>query len=434
MEALAAFELEQGRRMIAWMRDLWSFPRTLTGEGVRQTLSFIQNQIPELQRHQVPSGTEVFDWTVPNEWTLHEAQLVGPGGVVVDAGDNLLHVLIHSEAVDRKLSLAELQPFLYSLPERPDAIPYVTSYYRSTWGFCLPHRQREALPEGEYHALIRAEHRPGQMDYADLVIPGESPDEIVFSTYICHPNLANNELSGPVMAMALAQYVASLPKRRWTYRFIFVPETIGAVTYLAKNLEHMKRHTRAGFILTCVGDERAYSFMPSRWGDTLADRVVGHVILHHAPETVRYSFLQRGSDERQYCSPGADLPFCSLMRSKYGVYPEYHTSDDNFDVVTERGLAGAFDKHRKIISILEANAFYRTTVVGEPQLGKRGLYPQTSTPGAGLAARDLVNLLAHADGSQDLIGICDTIGLDAMKALEMVGTLIHHGLFEEVLA
>lgn len=414
-----------------FVRELFPICRSLTGPGTRETLRHIQTLLPDLVIHDVPSGTQAFDWTVPDEWTIRSARLIGPdGATVVDFADHTLHVLGYSEPVDREIELAELQDHLHSLPDQPDAIPYITSYYERRWGFCLTHRQRDALVEGTYRAVIDATLEPGRLNYGELVIPGESADEVFLSTYVCHPSMANNELSGPAVSTWLAKWIASAP-RRYTYRVVFIPETIGSILYLSRHLDYLKAHVVAGFNINCVGDDRTYSFLPSRTGDTVSDRVARHVLDHRVGEYDRYSFLERGSDERQYCSPGADLPIASIMRSKFGTYPEYHTSLDDLTLVTPTGLAGAYGALRACLELLEANRVWRATTVGEPQLGKRGLYPTISTPNGALVVRDMMNVLAFSDGTRDLIALADHIGVDGLVCRDIVRQLAEHDLLSE---
>lgn len=421
-----------GDQMLQWAKNLYPMRRSLSGPGVRETLDYLKQLIPGLTTHAIQSGTDVLDWTVPNEWVLRDAFLEDQAGKrVIDLADHGLHVVGYSEPVDKTVEWEELQKHLYSLPDDPDAIPYVTSYYKRRWGFCLSQRQRDGLLRGRYRAVIDADLKPGVLDYADCVLPGESDQEIVLSTYICHPMMANNELSGPVVAAALARWLME-KDRRFTYRFIFVPETIGAIIYLSQHMDHMKAHTHAGFILTCLGDDRAYSFLPSRLGNTVADRAARHILTNAVPDHLTYSFLARGSDERQYCSPLVDLPFVSIMRTKYGEYPEYHTSKDDFSVVTATGLAGGFRILQTAIEALEVNKTYIATVAGEPQMGKRNLYPTLSKTGSGLEARTMMNVLAYADGRHDLIQIADIINQDVLTCATIAQTLVEHGLLEEI--
>lgn len=416
------------QEMFNFVCELFPVCRSLTGDGVRQTLRVIQGYLPGLSVHEISSGTEVFDWTVPDEWNIRSARLIGPNGeTIADFADSNLHVVGYSEPVDTTLTLDELQGHLYSLPVLPDAIPYVTSYYKRDWGFCLTDRVRRGLPAGAYRAIIDSTLAPGHLTYGELLVQGERREEIFLSTYVCHPSMANNELSGPAVTTWLARWLTKQP-RRYSYRIVFIPETIGSLTYMSTNLETMKANIVAGFNLTCVGDDRGFSYMPSRLGGTLADRVALHVLSHLAPGYRPYTFLERGSDERQYCAPGVDLPVCSIMRSKYGEYPEYHTSLDNLEVVTAQGLGGAYDAYRRALECLETNETLTATKLGEPQLGKRGLYPTTSTRGSGLRVRDMMNVLAYSDGEHDLLRVAEVVGVPMWELLETVATLKRHGL------
>jgi aminopeptidase-like protein len=416
-----------------WARDLFPICRSLTGAGVRETLAYLSRLIPGLQTHSIASGEPAFDWTVPDEWSIRAAYVENEAGHrVIDFADHNLHLVGYSEPVDAWMSLEDLQPRLHSLPDQPTAIPYVTSYYRRDWGFCLSHQARAALKPGRYHVMIDSVLAPGQLNYADLVLPGREPGEVLISTYVCHPSMANNELSGPVVTAALARWLIAMPDRRLTYRIVFAPETLGAIVYLSRNLSQMKARTVAGFVMTCCGDERAWSFMPSRLGGTLADRTALHVLGRHAPDFTAYSFLERGSDERQYCSPLVDLPVVSIMRSKYGTYPEYHTALDDLSLVTQAGLEGSLAVMQRCVEALEANQTFIAAQPCEPQLGPRGLYPTVSTRDSGASVRAMMNLLAYADGQHDLIAIAERIGESVFDCAAMAKRLVEAGVLKAV--
>jgi aminopeptidase-like protein len=413
--------------------ELFPICRSLTGEGVRQTLRLLQDIAPGMTVSEIPTGTRCFDWEIPDEWNIRGAYLQGPDGKrVLDFRDNNLHVLGYSVPVDRELELEELQGHLYSSESQPDAIPYVTSYYTRRWGFCLPHTLRASLPPGRYRAVIDATLAAGSLSYGELVLPGASREEVLLSSYVCHPSMANNELSGPLVLAALARWLVALPARRYTYRLVWVPETLGSIAYLSRNLPEMKRWIRAGYVVTCVGDDRAYSFLPSRRGDTLADRAARQLLAEHAPGFAEYSFLDRGSDERQYCFPGVDLPVASVMRSKYNTYPEYHTSLDDLSVISVAGLGGAFEAYRRIITALEWNLRFRVTTLCEPRLGIRNLYPDLQRKEISDDVVPILNFLAFADGEHDLLALSDRVKLPFSRCMELAGRLHRAGLLEVV--
>lgn len=423
-----------GIRAYALATELFPICRSITGAGVRATLRRIQRELRELQIHEVPSGTKCFDWIVPNEWTIRDAYIEYSDGTrIVDFAEHNLHVVNYSQPVDVVLSLEELRPHLHSIPEMPEAIPYVTSYYTERWGFCLPHSTLQKLPPGKYRAKIDSRISPGSLTYGEIVLPGMTQDEVFLSTYVCHPSLANNELSGPVVTTEILKWLQSMPDRRYTYRAIFIPETIGSIVYLSRHLEHLKSKVIAGFNITCVGDDRAYSYLPSRHGKTVADQAALHALTHHIGDGNyrRYTFLDRGSDERQYCSPGVDLPVVSLMRSKYGEYPEYHTSLDDLTFVTASGLSGSIELLAKALIAIEINSTYQATTLCEPQLGRRGLYPTLGTRIGSSTVRNMMNVLAYADGRHDLLSLSKLLNVPAWELKPIIDTLVEHKLLEK---
>ena len=412
-------------------KRLWPINRSITGDGVRETLKIIREYLPDLVIHEVPTGTQVFDWQIPDEWNIRTAQLIDPdGAVIADFSENNLHVVGYSIPIHEVMSLEELQPHLHSIPEQPDAIPFVTSYYNRTWGFCITDNQRKKLKQGNYRVDIDASIESGNLTYGELIIPGKSTDEIFISSYVCHPSLANNELSGPVVATALARDIKEKGNNHYTYRFAFAPETIGAICYASRNLSQLQENVVAAFNLSCIGDDRAYTYLASRNGNLRIDRVAKRLI-NKRPNAVTYSYLERGSDERHYGSAGVDLPMISLMRTRYADYPEYHTSlDDLENVVTPSGLQGGFDLVRECIQTLETEKVLYATQLGEPQLGRRGLYHtimKKSTP-ADVMLR--TNILAYADGTRAISDMSELFGVSADTLEPMIDELIEHQLLE----
>lgn len=394
--------LQEGRFLHALATELFPITRSITGDGVRQTLARIHSLLPELRIHEVPTGTSVLDWTVPDEWNVTDAFVEAPDGTrVIDFQRNNVHLVSYSTPVDMTMSLSDLRSHLHTDSEHRNAIPYVTSYYNHNWGFCLTVDELETFQDANYRAVVDATLAPGSLTYAELVIPGDSDAEVLISTYVCHPSLANNELSGPMVAVGLALWLTALPRRRYTYRFVFAPETIGAITYIDANVDLLKSKVVAGINLTCIGDEGHFSYLASRMGNTPLDRIARRQLAQR-PNSVEYTYLDRGSDERHYGMPGVDVPMISLMRTKYGSYPEYHTHLDDLTVVTPAGLQGGLDFTRDCIAELEASDYLTSTVLGEPQLGRRGLY---HTMHARTVADDVLlrtHILAYADGQHSL--------------------------------
>ncbi|MEZ4993498.1 MAG: DUF4910 domain-containing protein [Saprospiraceae bacterium] len=362
-----------GEKMHVLATQLYPICRSITGEGVRETLSIVRKQIP-IEIREVPTGTKVFDWEVPREWNIRDAWVKDPAGnKIIDFQDHNLHVLNYSIPVHRKIELTELKKHLHTQPEQPDLIPYRTSYYQENWGFCLPHRQYEQLEEGEYEVYIDSRLEPGHLTYGELYLPGKTSEEIIFSAHVCHPSLANDNLSGIGLITFLAHSLLS-EDRQFSYRFLFIPGTIGSITWLALN-EDITARIKGGLVASLVGDPGDFTYKKSRQGNTLIDRMVTHVLKHSGTGYRIIDFFPYGYDERQFCSPGFDLAVGNLTRSQFGQYPEYHTSGDNLELIRPEYLEASFQVYRQIVDILEQDGYYESkNPKCEPQLGKRGLY------------------------------------------------------------
>jgi aminopeptidase-like protein len=421
---------QEGKLMWQLIERLWPICRSITGNGLRETLNIIKEHIP-VEISEVPSGTKVLDWTVPREWNINDAYILDESGKkIIDFRENNLHVVGYSVPVNEWLELDELQKHLHSLEKQPDAIPYVTSYYREYWGFCLSHKLRASLKPGKYFVHIDSAHTNGSLTYGEYIIKGASEKEIFLSAYVCHPSMASNELSGPVVLTMLAKWLAS-EKRKYTYRIVFIPETIGSLTYLSKHYKELKEKVIAGFNISCVGDNNNYSYVQSRYGNTFADKMIRRVLDSDYPGYKKFSFLERGSDERQYCSPGIDLPLVVVCRTKYEEYPEYHTSLDNLSYICEEGLTGALELLRKVILLIEEGRYYRIKTLGEPQLGKRNLYPVLSTKTSVASVKRMMNFIAYADGRNDIEEISKITGIPTEEILSYAELLKKEGLLEE---
>jgi len=399
-----------GQQMYELIKELYPVCRSITGNGVRYTLERISQNIP-LTVHEVPSGTPVFDWNVPREWNIEDAYVVSPTGEkIVEFKKNNLHVLNYSVPVHKKVTLEELRQHLFTLPEHPEWIPYRTSYYKENWGFCISHNQFQALPEGEYEVLIDSTLAPGHLTYGELFIQGETDREVLFSCHICHPSLCNDNLSGIALTTFLAKYLASRPSR-YSYRFLFIPGTIGSITWLARNEERTK-NIEHGLVVTCVGDAGPFTYKKSRRGTAEIDRAVLHVLSHSRKGFREVDFYPYGYDERQYCSPGFNLAVGSLSRSSHGQYPEYHTSADSLELVRPEYLEESFNTFTDVIDVLENNRTYvNLKPKGEPQLGKRGLYSNVgASVGSQFKEMPLLWVLNLSDGEHDLLQIAERSG------------------------
>lgn len=420
-----------GHAMHRLMMQLYPVCRSITGEGVRQTLAVLRHHIP-LEIHEVPSGTPVFDWTVPKEWNIRDAHVKdAQGRRVIDFQQSNLHVVSYSRPVRQKMRLDELRKHLFSLPEHPDWIPYRTTYYNESWGFCLSHRQLEALRDVEYEVCIDSSLTEGHLTYGEYLIRGQSPDEVLISCHICHPSLCNDNLSGIALATQLAALIGE-GTPRYSYRFLFIPGTIGSITWLARN-ESRVGHIKHGLVVTCVGDGGRFTYKKSRRGDAEIDRAVTHVLKHAGCEYLIQDFFPYGYDERQYCSPGFDLAVGCLMRSPHGSFPEYHTSADNLDFVHPEYLEQSLAMYRDVVDVLEHNKTYRNRNPRcEPQLGRRGLY-QAIGGDSEAAKKQLAMLwvLNLSDGRHSLLDIAERAGYDFGTVKAIANTLLQHGLLEE---
>ena len=414
---------------MALIEELFPICRSITGNGVRQTLETLRRFIP-LEVNEVPSGIGVLDWTVPPEWNIRDAYILDPDGRrVVDFAANNLHIVQYSRPIDAMIQLGELRPHLHTLPDQPDWIPYRTSYYTENWGFCLTHRQLSSLADGPYRVVIDSDLGPGHLSYGELLIPGETDDTVLFSCHICHPSLANDNLSGIAVATMLACHLQRL-RRRHSYRFLFIPGTIGSLTWLARNEDKVGRIVH-GLVLSCLGDAGGMTYKQSRRGNATIDRIVAHVLRNDEVPHRITPFVPYGYDERQYCSPGFDLPVGCLMRTPNGEYPEYHSSADNLSLLRPESLAHSLAVLRCIVAVIEGDAVCRSrNQKGEPQLGQRGLYETIG--GQRAASYDqmaLLWVLNLADGHHSLLDIAERAGVpfatiraaaDALVAAELL--------------
>lgn len=420
-----------GGELYRLVTDLYPICRSITGDGVRATLNRLTMEIP-LEVHEVASGTQVLDWVVPPEWNIRDAYVMAPDGTkVIDFRRSNLHVVSYSVPVHQRMALDELRPHLHTLPDRPDLVPYRTSYYSESWGFCLSQRQLDELPNGEYEVYIDSTLAPGSLTYGELVVPGQRDDEVLISTHVCHPSLCDDNLSGIAVSTLLARQLLGGPAPRYTYRFLYAPGTIGAITWLARNRATARR-IRHGLTLTCLGDDHPFTYKRTVSGNAAIDRVAEHVLAQCGRDHHVIDFFPYGYDERQYNSPGFRLPVGSLMRGRHGQFPEYHTSADDLTFVSAERMAESFELLAKILGVLDRNrTFVNLEPYGEPQLGSRGLYAAlggTTIADAQLAMLWVLNL---SDGEHSLLDIAERAGItfDAVEATARV--LEAHGLLAQ---
>ena len=419
-----------GTEIFALAARIFPFCRSITGNGVRQTLREIGAHIP-LQIHEVPTGTEVLDWTIPREWNIRDAWIKNARGEkIVDFSRSNLHVMSYSVPVQRRMSLAELKPHIHTLPDQPDLIPYRTSYYAENWAFCMPHRQFEALPDETYEVSIDSSLENGHLSYGEYFHKGETADEFLLSAHVCHPSLANDNCSGIALLTQLARRISGL-RTRYSYRFLFAPGTIGAITWLARN-ENSAHRIKHGLVVSMVGDRGGPTFKKSRRGDTEIDRAMVHALAHSGLSPVIEAFSPYGYDERQYCSPGFNLPVAMLSRSKFGAIPEYHTSADNLDFIRPDALAQSWRLINDTIGAIEGNGTYiNTHPKGEPQLGKRGLYGAIGgDKDAAAANMAMLWILNQSDGTNSLLDIAERARLPFAVVQRTAKLLGDHGLLK----
>jgi aminopeptidase-like protein len=423
--------LTEGQAMYRLISELYPICRSITGDGLRQTLRRLQEQI-RLELSEVPTGTQVFDWTVPKEWNIRDAYVKNAQGErVVDFQKSNLHVVNYSVPVNRRMPFAELKDHLFTLPAHPDWIPYRTSYYKESWGFCISQRQLSALKDAEYEVCIDSTLEDGHLTYGEYFLPGEIRGEVLISCHACHPSLCNDNLSGIALAASLARVLAVAP-HRYSYRFLFVPGTIGAITWLARNEDKIP-HIKHGLVLTGVGDAGELHYKKSRRGNAEIDRAVAHVLQHSGQPHKILEFSPYGYDERQYCSPGINLPVGRLSRTPHGTFPEYHTSADNLEFVHPEKLGDALTACLTIFSLLENNQTYMNlNPKCEPQLGKRGLYRMVGgSADAGLSEMAMLWVLNQSDGRNSLLDIAERSGLSFDSIQKAARALEEHELLRK---
>lgn len=433
--------------MVTFLNDLLKFNRSLSGKGNRQTLNYIkENYLPDLNIVEFPckkNGGQVFNWDVPDEWNANSAYVEDEdGNKIIDFKNNLLHLLGYSESVNKKMTFEELDEHLFSLEDDVDAIPYVTSYYKRRWGFTITHKQREELrkePGKIYHVVIDTEFNPnGSITYADYVIKGRSQEEILFSTYICHPQMANDNTSSIVVLTNFIKYLLNEKDHYYTYRFVFTPETIGSLIYIEENFEHLKKYVKGGFVLSSIGDNRNYSCVHTPYNNTYVDNVVTTVLNKLTDSPKEFSFAYRGSCERQYNAPLINIPVVTICRTKFAEFSEYHTSkdvlsmNDETGTVTPLGLKGGLEYAIQIYKLLESDEFYRIKTYGEPQLGKYGLYPTVSMKNSTTDVRKYVNIMAYLDGKVSLRETSEILKIDVNEIKEHINLFVEKGLVEKI--
>ena len=413
------------------IKDLFPIHRSLAGPGIRYSLEYLSDLLPKLKIRGFRSGLKVNDWEVPMEWIIKDAWLKDKSGnKIVDYTRSNLSVVGYSAPINiPRISKSKLESYIFTDSSRPHAIPYVTSYYKRRSGLCMPHSQWQSLPDDDYELYIDSYFTPGVMNYGELLVKGVRKDEILISTYLCHPSMANNELSGPAVVASLAKIVSTLQLNH-SVRFLFLPETIGSIAYISKNIRHLKRYVKAGYVVTCIGDSGHHSLIPSRYSNTISDKAAKDIFASLNSPFNMYSWLDRGSDERQYCAPGVDLPIASVTRSKHGCYPEYHTSDDDLSIISIKSLGDSIDALLKMIILIDGNVFPLSLTKCEPFLSQYGLYPTLSERGSTQGIRGLLDIISYCDGNNDIFEISDLVNLPSLQVLDSVKMLESVGLLK----
>ena len=406
--------------------DLFPLPRSIMGKGYSDSLDYLKKFIP-FKIYKFKTGTKIYDWKIPKEWQIKKAFIEFNGKKILDYKNNNLHVVNYSSPINKKINLKDLKKRIFFLKDQPTAIPYVTSYYKKNWGFCIKYSKYRKLKKGIYKTVIDSKFVNGYLKIGLANLKGKSNKIFLISSYLCHPSMANNELSGPMVAMCLINYFKKF-KNEKSIRFIFIPETIGSIAYIKQNYDHLKKYVCGGYNLSCIGDNRAHSCMLSKFENSASDEALLETYKQLKIEKKVHSFLKRGSDERQYNSPGVDLPIASIFRTRYGDYPEYHTSLDNFDLVSVKGISGGFNIAKYAIINLQNKIIPSAKIYCEPQLGKRGLYPSISDKKLDMFSRNIVNILMYSNGRDSLEKISKIIKLNYNECLKLYKILVKNKL------
>jgi len=420
-------------KLFSWMKHLFPLNRSLMGDDFRYTLTYLFDRLPNTRYHKFKSGTRIYDWTIPLEWNITEAWIKDiQGNTVVDFNDCNLHVVGYSVPVPKQIiDFDVLKKHIHTLEDQPTAIPYVTSYYQKDWGFCMEHNRFIEMSDKKYVVNINSTFNNGNLVIGDAVFRGESEKEIIFTSYCCHPSMANNELSGPILLTALADWLGLQRGLKYTYRFVLGPETIGSLSYLSRFESRLKENVLAGYNLTCLGDKHQFSYVQTRYGNTYAEKILEAVLQEFTDLYDRYQWLDRGSEERQYASPAFNMPFCSICRSKFGTFPEYHTSLDDLSFVSPEHLYESFELLQKLVIVIENNSIPFTNTKGEPFLTRYGLCNTLSKKSDFQSKMNLLNFVSYSDGGNDVIDIAQLMSVPLVDAIALKDKLLTHGLIYE---